>query len=223
MILENLFRINTEGLPEINPHSLFIDSIKKIYVRDNGVLKKSGDVTIRVKERATKELSYIFFKLNKDFYGNYAEKERDVYILDKLGLNKSITEDKLIQQCLEELREDIKLIEEKLIDSIESNFQDQIELFKQVNISNKNVLDFLLNTDVQDQATTELQQRMALINQVKSDLNENLKCVKDLSSGITELKKLRADLAQAKRKEGKEENRLEFDDSFYARRNRFDE
>lgn len=222
MILENLFRVNNEGLPEVNPHTLLIECVKKIYRRDEGKIIKQGDVNIRVKEKATKELAYVYYKLNKEFYSNYAERERDIYIIDKLGIDKTVVEDRLVQNCVAELKKDITLVEEKLINTIEENLHDQIELFQQIGKSNKDVLSFLLNTSTEDQATTELQQRMQLINQVKTDLNESLKCIKDLSAGITELKKLRIDLAQAQRKEGKEENRLEFDDSFYTKRNKYD-
>lgn len=223
MTIDDLFKIGEDELPYCNTEARFIKSIQDIYLRDTGTQVKRVGVNgstkpRRLKEKAVKELAFIYFKVNKKFFNTYSESERDNLILKRLNLDDYVLTDSLITIAVNELKQDVTLVEEKLINVIEENLHDQIELVKEVGISNKTALLFLKNTPIDEQMGTALQERVNLLDSIKGNLNEMLRAIKDISLAVGELKKLRIDLQQAERKEGKVENRLETDEKFYKKR-----
>jgi hypothetical protein len=223
MTIDDLFKIGDDDLPYCNTEARFIKSIQDIYLRDKGEqvekISKRGIVKAgRIKNSAVKELAFVYFKVNKKFFNTYSEDERDNLILKRLNLDNYVLTDELITIAVNELKSDVTLVEEKLINVIEENLHDQIELVKEVGISNKTALSFLKNTPINEQMGTALQERVNLLDSIKSNFNEMLRAIKDISLAVGELKKLRIDLQQAERKEGKVENRLEIDDKFYKKR-----
>lgn len=223
MIIEDLFNIGEDGLPYCNTEARFIKSIQDIYLRDKGTqverIGTNGSTKPRrVKEKSVKEIAFIYFKLSKKFFTSYSEQERDNLILKRLNLDDYVLTDELVQTAIKELKADVTLVEEKLINLIEENLHDQIDLIKEIGISNKTSLLFLRNTPVNEQMGESIETRNNITEKIKNNLGEMLRIVKDISLSVTELKKLRIDLQQAERKEGKVENRLETESSFYKKR-----
>jgi len=215
-MLDEWFELKYD-LPVLKTECRNVEYLKKIYTRDNGdVTSEPGGKSVRVKKTAAKEIAYIYFTLSTNHFQGYKGKQRDSIIKERVGLPLNWTPDEEIKNAIRFLKEDTTIIEEKLLNTIESNLQTNRELFEEVETNNKKVLEFL-QKEVNELTTEQLSERKILIDNLKNDFRIMLGFINDLGSAFEKVKKLRIDLNQAKRKQGKELSTIETDRSFYQR------
>jgi len=213
--LEDWFEL-VDDMPVLSPACRNIEFLKKIYTRDNGFVTSRNGKSTRVKEVATKEIAYIYFTISKKHYQGYKGKQRDDKIKERLGLPKTWQPDELIEEAIGYFKEDTSNTQRRLLDTLESNLETQLSLFKEVETHTVKVLTFL-QEDIRELDQEKLAERNILIEKAKSDFNGILTFITSLDTAFAKIKKLRTELAQDNRKMGKEVSELETNRNLYRR------
>lgn len=189
MDLLDLFFTEIDGLPEANNALKNYRVVRDIYERDPGIM--IGEVLY--KERARKELAFIYFCVKKDYYDT-AESEKDRWKLIKKRLDMPMEwePDELILEAIEILKEDTTTKQDKLLTAASEVADDFLDFFREIRESNKETLADL-RTKKKD-ITDEEEFKKIVEKQKRAEelLEKHVKYTKDMSFVIAELDKLKA-------------------------------
>lgn len=210
-----------DDIPVLRKELRNVSYLANIYKRDNGqVTSDANGKSIRVKKQATKEIAYIYFVLNKKLFTGYGnEAKRNAVIRERVGLESDWKPDDEILNAINLLREDNKIIQQRLIDTLKSTLETNLELFQSVDENSKKVVEFL-QREVDELTVEEITQRKVLIDSAKADFKLVLGFINDLASSFEKLDSLETKLKQAERQQGKEVSELETNGAIYERKTR---
>lgn len=213
------FELENE-IPILRKEVRSIEYLKKIYTRDNGQVTTVNEKTVRIKKQAPKEIAYIALILNKKLFTGYgSEAKRTAKIKERLGLEPNWKPDEEILNAIRLLSEDTAIIQQRLIDTLRSNLESNLEMFQEVELNTKKVLKFL-QEDIGELTTEQLTERKVIIDSAKADFKLVLGFINDLATSFEKLDALETKLKQADRRQGKEVSRLETDGNLYTRKQR---
>lgn len=213
------FELENE-IPILRKEVRNIEYLKKIYTRDEGHVTTVDKKTVRIKKQAPKEIAYIALILNKKLFTGYgSEVKRTAKIKERLGLEPNWKPDEEILNAIKLLSEDTAIIQQRLIDTLRSNLESNLEMFQEVELNTKKVLKFL-QEDIGELTTEQLTERKVIIDSAKADFKLVLGFINDLATSFEKLDALETKLKQADRRQGKETSRLETDGSLYQRKPR---
>lgn len=207
-----------DELPVLKKELREVDYLKKIYTRDSGqVTSDSNGKSVRIKKQAGKEIAYIYYVINKKLFAGYgSEAKRNNVIKERLGLDITWQPDEEILKAIDLLKTDNKTIQQRLVDTLRSNLETNLELFKSVQENSKKVLEFL-QREVDELTTEEISERKILIDSAKQDFKLVLSFINDLATSFEKLDTLEVKLKQSERQQGKEISQLETDGKPYMK------
>lgn len=214
MNLSSLFTVERD-IVELNKEAKNIEYLRKIYERDHGIVTKVNGVDVRIKHDARKEIAYIYFTVNKEYFDQYDKKQRPNIIRKKIGLDSDWKADELIINAIKELTIDVEGIEDKLIKSFDDTFHKLSTLLKSVNASSDYIIEQLSDSKIN--TIDKFDEQRKLIEAATGNIKLALEASTQLKTAIKNVEELKADRSKKVRNTQKQ-NRLETDSSIYKRK-----
>lgn len=167
MRLENIFIADKEGV-KLNPVAYQYESINKFIKYHQKI--NTGDLF--------KELSFLYYFLNKDVFPARHKDERTRLIKLKIGLDKSWSISTQLQTLINELSDDFETPVEKSLTSVYSAL--------------------IVCTDVTNETLKRMNETLKIVNELsvdtKEEKEEKIGYIKNLQNELTGIMKIASDL-----------------------------
>lgn len=187
MNLSEMFTINTKNVVEVNPALLNYDSFKLHYKE---CIKKNG-----LKDNIyNKEVAFIYFYCNREYYAGYNDKHRVNVIKERVKLSATWSVGTAMQVCINELLVDTETITFKTVNSIKKQLHNYTILLDV--ISDKNNVALLtvqsIDADVMDVAS--MNALKIITDTVEANLSKVFDIVSKLPKALNEIETIEAKL-----------------------------
>ena len=214
MILGDIFVLKDNVL-KLNLTGTMYRTVRQIIERDKFYGKKIN----AERYECEYNLYYAYLKLNrKKLFSAYRDSELEMVIRKRIGVDDNWRPYEQTEKLIKELDEDVKTVEEKMIDSLYKTAFSYTDLLIAIHENNSQVYDFL-KKGMKDLKPDELTERQKLLNQVSDDFLRISKMTTETGTIINQISTYQDKIEILKRKDGKPtEKKFQDDRNLYKKR-----
>lgn len=211
-MIDSWFEIEN-GVPVLSREARNISCLLKLITRDKVPTTTVDGKTARVKVKSRKEIAFIYYVLKTDEFSNYSGKERIEIIKKRLDIDFEI--DKQVWDAIDELKEDLVTIEEKLLKNFTETLYGYVTFLGKIGERVQANIEFL-ERPVENMTLSDIQEVDRILDKRKEDFKWILDASNQLKTTFKNIEELKVVKNVKGRK--KKADRLQTDVDLYRRR-----